>query len=201
MTRQTSEQAERDVKLPLGTSPSRELPFILTIDPGTTTGWALYNPFTGDVECGQLGPWPHHMILHDFVLDTLTTAGQFERELVVVYESFEFRQQRERDNLVLDSREYIGVVKLAKQEADFVVENDSEEQTFEIVSFTASAGKFFVGDKKLRMLGWYEPTAGQPHARDALRHLCRHLVVNLRSRLVTDKWFGELYGRSETASS
>lgn len=40
----------------------------------------------------------------------------------------------------------------------------------------AALAKGFVTDEKLRMWDLYEPTVGQKHARDSLRHACFHAI-------------------------
>jgi hypothetical protein len=192
------------------------VPFILTIDPGTTTGYSWFSPLTGLVTCGQLGPHDHHNELLELIDKLRALSGG---RLVVVYETFEFRhdfgeektaralqamiyqlrtktmnsvaaviRELERivnfksgsDGLVLDSREYIGIVKLsAQQHADV-----------EIVTQSPSEALWFVKDNKIQALGWYASTKGLPHARDALRHLLRYLVVTCKVKEpIVTAWF------------
>lgn len=208
-------------KLPLGVIERPGMPFILAVDPGGTTGLAWYDPTTGEVECMQLGPGSHHKDLRTVVTRLSAHATKAGSYLVIVYEQFEFRQdygtdkifrsvqalvgklkaksivklnevvgaleemlklRTNRDNLVLISREYIGVLELCAQ----------EDKTIQIYSQSASEALWFIKDVKLTALGWYKPTAGWPHARDALRHLARFLVVTLRVREpITTAWFGK----------
>lgn len=84
-----------------------------------------------------------------------------------------------RDKLVLDSKEYIGICKLAVQQLDGVT----------LSSHNASAAKAFVKDNKLSALGWYKATVGLTHARDALRHLVRDMMTTRRVRApLTTAW-------------
>ena len=151
----------------------------MALDPGGTTGWAYFNPAWSGVECGQiLGQ--HHMRLYE-------KLEELQPQLIVS-ESFQFRQFEgfDKSKVVLDSVEYIGIVKLYAQ-----IERVS------LVFQTASTAKHFVADLKLRRMGWYKPTAGMVHARDALRHLLYYLVVVQRIKEpITNKWFqkGNLIG-------
>jgi hypothetical protein len=155
----------------------------LALDPGGTTGWACYDAlFMPDPErdgkpklveqmltVGHIGPQPHHKALYNFLEDR--RIGNFE----LIWESFEFRQGKQRDNIVLDSKEYIGVSKLFCQREGIV----GREQT-------AGAGKGFVSDKKLKVMGWYHP--GFKHANDAARHLVYYLVNHERRHDLVDSW-------------
>lgn len=171
------------VELPLGPIPmdQGEFPFLLALDPGGTTGWALYNPISGKVICGQMGPEDHHFELRLFLREQLRVATYAIRDLIVVCESFEFRNSVDKDKIELFSREYIGIVKCFQQE------------TYTQVDWqTASSGKFFIHDVKLKRMGWYIPTRGMVHARDALRHLSRYMTTTLKVREpIVDKWFNK----------
>lgn len=180
----TAADKRQNVKLPLGLIPTDrgEFPFLLALDPGGTTGWARYNPITGEVECGHLGPEEHHLELYNLLIATSVIAGLSNRKLVIICESFEFRNSVNKDKIELFSREYIGVAKL------FVQCNYGVMLVFQ----TASSGKFFIHDVKLKRMGWYIPTRGMTHARDALRHLSRYMVTTLRVKEpIVDKWFNK----------
>jgi len=191
------------------------VPDIFTLDPGETSGWAYYSSVSGKVECGQLGPKVHHNEL--LTLIEYYLALSVDNRLELVFETFEFRQNEDvlrralrkfiaelrtgekrslkgiidrlaviaemwpsRDRLVLDSREYIGVAFLATQRNVGV----------SLVQQSPSEALSFIGDQKLEALGWYYLTAGLPHARDALRHLQRRLVVGHKVKApITTAWF------------
>lgn len=211
----TKLDSSRMVTLPLGVIDTIDH-IILALDPGGTTGYAYYNPWTGQVTCGQLSG-PHHLELLGLIERLLALSVDYGGyKLTVVYERFEFRQSEEavraallgfidelcggritklamvisrlrsiakirpsRDRLVLDSKEYIGVIKLAVQQHEGVIP----------ASHSASEGKSFVKDNKLTALGWYKLTAAMPHARDALRHLLRHMEVALNvGAPITTAW-------------
>ena|ERR1700712_319671 len=157
---------------------------MIALDPGGTTGWSTYTAGqmigpTGELEfydeewaCGQLGPGPHHEELWDLL--------HFQRveSYFVVCESFEFRggAAKVRDNLNLDSKEYIGVAKLYSQ-------TEGVPLRFQ----TAAMGKGFITDSKIKKaMLWYP---NQKHAMDATRHLLYALVNSHgRSDLVRQFW-------------
>lgn len=179
------------------------VPDMFTLDPGTMSGWAYYAPVSGKVECGQLGPRAHQNEL--LTLIELKLALSVEGRLEVLFERFEFRQFEEelrsqlrgfingelrggklrslsviidklsaiansaqtKHKIVLDSREYIGIAKLATQR---------NGGRIELASQMPSEALSFASDNVLDALGWLKPTAGLPHARDALRHLVKRLV-------------------------
>lgn len=213
----TKSDPRRTVVLSLGIIDGQSLPIILAVDPGRTTGYAWYNPWNGNVECGQLGPEHHHQSLLSLIIK-LHKLGS--GRLCIVYEQFDFRQnvdairgalQRyinrlckgditklrtvvsdlERiaelrtspEGLVLDSREYIGVIKVAAQQIPSI----------EVVSRNASTALGFIKDNKLQAMGWYQPTMAMPHARDALRHLVRYLVSDCRVQApITTMWLKKM---------
>jgi hypothetical protein len=142
---------------------------IVALDPGGTTGIATYDDVNGQGEewaIWQLGPEEHHAALWRYLSNSFMP---FSGNQVIVCESFEFRQNRQRDNINLMSREYIGVVKLF-----------SETHGIPVVFQTAGAGKGFVSDEKLKIMDMWVP--GKKHAMDARRHLI-YYMVNKQKRL------------------
>jgi hypothetical protein len=152
---------------------------IVSLDPGGTTGYAVYhrdgteqerfNRYGGTWTWGHLGPDDHHEDL--FALLCLN----YTKDMIVVCESFEFRQNRQRDNINLMSREYIGVAKLFGQREDTPV-----------VFQSAAQGKGFVSDEKLKVMGLYIP--GKKHAMDAMRHLVFYMVNKQRRHDLIESW-------------
>lgn len=165
---------------------------ILGLDPGGTTGWALY---TADVihslegerptpeyynekfNAGQIGPGPHHRQLWGLLEQWTVTNTIF------VCESFEFRRNerdRNRTNIVLDSKEYIGVVNLYQQ----MFEHTTHPQIgLEVVYQTAATGKGFWTDTKLQMVKKFStPKTKWPHANDAMRHLLHYMAFKMDRR-------------------
>lgn len=178
----------KTVELPL-TLPSEgqfsfpdNLPIIMPYDPGGTTGWAYFNPFSLIVKCGQITGQHHlelnqHLELHlgrtialldQMAMRNLNGAIKTRSPREIICESFQFRQFTgfDKSKVELDSVEYIGVIKLYSQLSHTPLHFQ-----------TASVAKHFVSDDKLKRLGWYTPTAGMVHARDALRHLLYRLIV------------------------
>lgn len=145
----------------------------VALDPGGTTGYAVWD---GDkfIEHGQIGPGEHH----DSLFRTLgVTYIAFDGSLSVVCESFEFRQNRQRDNIELMSREYIGVVKLFQQ-----------QHRIPLIMQTAALAKPFVTDEKLKVMGIWDQTKGEKHARDAYRHLIYYLVNRQKRYDLIECW-------------
>jgi hypothetical protein len=124
---------------------------ILALDPGITTGRALARIEDDKllVSCHQ-AVWSHRECF-EFI------AKIKPRQLVV--ESFEYRNQK-RDNLELFSREIIGIAILASQLWPMAITYYPQ---------SASQGKGFYSDQKLKSLGVYDEH--NEHGRDALRHL------------------------------
>lgn len=170
---------------------------IIALDPGGTTGWSTYTAtrmalpepgyeyYDEKWACGQIGPEEHHFLLSEFL------GMQRTQSYVIVCESFEFRNmdRRNRDNLSLISREYIGVVKRFYQ----AIKAKMPEADVKLVMQTASLAKGFIPDsgaqanKKIREAGLWYPD--QKHAMDATRHLLWYLVNrDMRTDLVKRWW-------------
>jgi hypothetical protein len=153
---------------------------IIALDPGGTTGIAVCDVriikpdyLEYDWNWYELGPHEHHKELFDFL--KVNTVG-FKSDFTIVCESFEFRQNRQRDNINLMSREYIGVVKLYHKMYGVPV-----------VFQTAGAAKGFVSDDKLKVMGLYQKSS--KHERDATRHLIYYMVNKLGRSDLIEKWF------------
>lgn len=161
---------------------------IVALDPGGTTGWALYTAdvihnlddnkpefFAERFTVGQMGPESHHLRLWH-LLEQWTTANT-----IIVCESFEFRRNerdRSRDNIVLVSREYIGVVNLYKQHFEATTSNQLGE--LKVVYQTAALGKGFWTDQKLQAVNKLgAPKTRWRHANDAMRHLLHYMVFKM----------------------
>jgi hypothetical protein len=157
---------------------------VLALDPGGSTGWAAYQAevitlsattieFRDErITQGQLGPEKHHRELYN-LLGHMHTTNYF-----IVCESFEYRQDQ-RANVVLISKEYIGVVELFCQERNSTLPDDVQVHH---VPQTAATGKGFwypkVPGKKaswdptrLKAVGLYHPTTEGRHVNDATAHL------------------------------
>lgn len=153
---------------------------LLAIDPGPTTGFALYTQ-SGSVQTNWTVwqdelPEKHPHIdlwikLHTIVFDTL------------IVENFEYRKEdaQKRNKIDLAAAQYVGVVNLfaqANPHITFVVQQGSQ------VGKTA----FWSDDnKKVKKLGLYNPKAA-PHGMDALRHVLYYLSFTLGE----EQWFTKL---------
>jgi len=162
---------------------------IIALDPGGTTGWAMWQDTTimagadlgwpwNHFTCGQIGPEEHHDDLY-ILLETQQT-----HPFTVVCETFEFRQSdNHREGTNLMSREYIGVAKLFVRQRSFVKDGVAQVR---YVPQSPSQGKGFVSDEKLKVMGLWVP--GQKHARDALRHLVYYLVNKKHMHQLIKPW-------------
>lgn len=131
---------------------------ILALDPGGTTGWAIYQHGM-DWDRGQLTGQHHDdlwQLIDTYYPDTL------------VYERFLYqrREVTKGVSLVLDSLEYIGVAKL------WIQRNPKGRR---LVEQTPHQGKHLWTDDKVKALGLWLP--GLPHAMDATRHLLYFLAI------------------------
>jgi len=147
---------------------------IVALDPGGTTGIATVRFDDGGYEWSfsELGPYEHHDELWEFLYNTCKpwTTGS-----TIVCESFEFRQNRQRDNINLMSREYIGVVKLFRAILNVPV-----------VFQTAGMAKPFVTDEKLKAMDLYYTRS--KHARDATRHALYYMITKLKRHDLIESW-------------
>lgn len=172
---------------------------ILGLDPGGTTGWALY---TADVihtiselapglkgtrkpeysnekfNTGHIGPGHHHLRLWN-LLEQWTVTNT-----IIVCESFEYRRNptdANRDNIVLDSKEYIGVVNLYEQNFIRTVQpRHNGLLGLSVVYQTAAVGKGFWDDRKLAAVSHFAtPKTKWTHANDAMRHLLHFMTFKM----------------------
>lgn len=166
---------------------------ILGLDPGGTTGWALYTAdvihnlagerptpefYNARFDAGQIGPGPHHRRLWGLLEQWTVTNTIF------VCESFEYRRNpkdRGRDNIVLDSKEYIGVLNLYQQQYDHEANlRSGNHHRMKTVYQTAATGKGFWTDEKLKAVNKFStPKTRWPHANDAMRHLLHYMSFKM----------------------
>jgi hypothetical protein len=128
------------------------MPEVLSLDPGVTTGWAMWNA-GGMYACGEANQEETGRRI-----DGMTS--NFGSNLVIVCEAYVITAETLRRSRQTASLELIGVAKY------FTAVRGSG-----IVIQTASST-----DDRLRAAGWKQRGAG--HADDALRHLCTYLVKN-----------------------
>lgn len=129
---------------------------ILALDPGQTTGWALWEPGSlSPPECGQTDFVETMRLLSDRV-------SRFEN-LQIVAEMFIIGAGTVRKSQAPWSLEIIGCARWAA----LTTGRDLKLQQ-------AASAKRFSSDWRLKALGWYKP--GKGHANDALRHLLLYAV-------------------------
>lgn len=125
---------------------------VIALDPGITTGVALYTDWPNKyVKTDQLKEF------HEGFFNYLVRNKPTE----IVYESFIYQR---RNKVELYPVEVIGVIKLYAQ-------------TYNIPLFvqSASQAKGFMTDDKIKKMGLW--VRGQKHGMDALRHLLYHLII------------------------
>lgn len=121
----------------------------LALDPGITSGFSI----------GIVLPECFFVTCDEGTLSGLQLYSKITRLRpdITICESFEYRN-RARDNLVLFSRELIGVVKMT-----------AEQGITYLTLQTAAEGKGHFTDDTLRKMRLYDKS--HKHGRDALRHL------------------------------
>lgn len=127
---------------------------ILALDPGLTTGWAVYEKI------------PIH--------DLRYRSGQVHQDDVWnLLESSHFaRDEPAITRLVVERFQYrphLPKVHLSPVEVIGVVKEWARQHEVDITWQTPAEGKFYYTDKRLKELDVYTP--GKPHANDAMRHL------------------------------
>lgn len=136
---------------------------IISLDPGGTTGIAIYGE-DDIITSYEIGGDDHHKELRDALSELVPD--------LIIYESFDWRPYRNQ-KVELISREYIGVIKL------FCITFDVARQV------QKPALKSWWTDNKLKRVGEYN--VGMPHANDAVRHLLYYIMQTGDNR-----WLKEL---------
>ncbi len=133
---------------------------VYSFDPGGTTGWAMWDNWSGQTAAGQ----------SDFDGTVRMVNKTFFRPGdVIVAERFTINAQTVRKSQQTTALEVIGFLRataLLYEGVDFVLQ-------------TPADAKRFSTDARLDILGWTRrPKAKWDHANDALRHLLLYLVKN-----------------------
>jgi hypothetical protein len=133
---------------------------VISVDPGGTTGIAIYDKETREIETLNLGPEEHHLDLFNLLTQT--------RAKTVLCETFEYRRKNIDEGVafVIISREYIGVCK---------VWTKLTRDRSHLIMQTPAQAKAFWTDKNLKDTGFW--SGKTPHERDAVRHLMYHLAT------------------------
>jgi hypothetical protein len=133
---------------------------VLTLDPGETTGWALFDK-------GQLvegGQWRtlSPAILADRIAEVI---GEVPNLSLIVYEEYRVRGNKFKEHVGSEvvTIQHIGAIKVV-----------ADELGIPLVKQTAGMAKGFATDAKLRRWGLYQPN--QRHFVDAIRHGCYWLL-------------------------
>lgn len=135
--------------------------YVLCLDPGETTGWALF--YHGDLS--QHGQW---RTLAPSTLANDIAAVDAARPLdLIVYEEYRVRGNKFKEHVGSEvvTIQHIGAIKVV-----------SSELTIPIVKQTAGMAKGFATDAKLRRWELYQ--SNKRHANDAIRHGCYYLLFN-----------------------
>lgn len=130
------------------------LGWILTLDPGETTGWSLWEE--GQlVEAGQEATGQNPALMVEFI-----RAVDDQHALsTVVYEEYRIRPNKASQHIGSEviTIQHIGAIKVATDMMDITA-----------VKQTAGMAKGFATDQKLKRWGLFQ--TGQKHANDAVRH-------------------------------
>ena len=132
--------------------------YVLAIDPGKTTGYALYDRASDTFGSGEL-------TYDDTCELLLKTASQYGDDLLVVSEAFIITQQTAKNTQAPWSLELIGV---ARHYSRLHTGRD-------LILQAPATAKRFSSDERLKTMSWYKP--GKGHANDAARHLLLALAT------------------------
>lgn len=142
---------------------------LISLDPGETTGVCIYLPEKREFILRQ----ETTITGEDFVqfydlLESWYDKWTLQYDFKVIVEQFNFRMnERERTKINYTPREVIGVTKLWAAQHDVPIEMQM-----------AAEGKAFWNDDKLSRIGLNK--SGQPHARDALRHMLQYITFTMK---------------------
>ena len=160
-------------------APSRvELPAILALDPGGTTGWMYDGPVGGKrtMVIGDIKDPDHHLLLWNLL--TKYRAHAHDVNFVIVCERFMFlKSEQGREKIEYSPAHYEGVVDLfAQTNQDIILVKQTSAQACGSTAFWGDSEKPGAGNSKLRTLGLYR---GSKHTRDAIRHYLYYVSFDL----------------------
>ena len=138
---------------------------LLALDPGETTGYALFHRRSQQswlISAGQIQTWPFEDCVRSLTLNFQHAHSRPSQVVYEVYHVYGWRLQ-EHSFSEIPTIQIIGCIKT------LCVQNDIPYH-----GQTAQVGKGFCSDQKLRYWGLYQP--GLVHARDAIRHGCHYLL-------------------------
>jgi hypothetical protein len=158
-----------------------ELPAILALDPGGTTGWCSYDSSTG-LQRGHIDDGNHYFKLFNIIIGIIDT--RISRKIHIVCERFEFRKSdADRDKIDYISAEYIGVVKLigqmykANSNVKLVMQSASQVKGRKDANDDPTV---FFNDDRLKKLGLWLPN--MRHAMDATKHYAYYRTFTLNDK-------------------
>lgn len=130
---------------------------LLAVDPGETTGWAVY-----DLDAGALIPSdrPRQAPYLEFLLRTDEFSAHFPRRATVVVERFTVTTQTAKHSAQPHALRVTGAL-------EYLAHRDGQD--FDATSQPPAAAMKLADNDVLRGLGWYR--RGEEHANDALRHV------------------------------
>lgn len=134
--------------------------WVLAIDPGLVTGWALYNLDDHPKQDVSAGETDGRHALADKVRSIISTGVTLE----VVCEDFVISERTIKTARDDNALRIIGWLDL-----------ELEHLGIELTLQTPAQAKAFATDDKLKTIGWYDSTPGG-HRNDALRHLLVYMV-------------------------
>lgn len=142
---------------------------ILSLDPGETTGYCVFQAQEAEaelVDSGQIKAWPLAQGYDNLRLLIAKTflEGPTDSRLIVFesYNVYEHKLEQHTHSNV-PTLQLIGLIQTLCFQTDIPY-----------ITQTAQVGKGFVTDTKLKAWGFYH--TGKKHARDATRHACYFLL-------------------------
>lgn len=134
---------------------------LLALDPGETTGYALFK-YDHMVEAGQLAT--HNVYAGVDLLEEMLKKHQPD---MVVYEDYRVYAWKAQSHSweTLHTPRFIGAI----QTLTYL-------RQIPVLAQMAQQAKMFCTDQKLQQWDYYQK--GQRHARDAIRHGCYYLLFN-----------------------
>lgn len=141
---------------------------LMALDPGETTGWAVFDATQGIVrmKCGQIKTWPMEDAVGSFtqMLDKYTPS-------MIMHESYRVYDWK------AESHSWSGVPTIR---VIGCLETLCIQRNIPYYTQSAQQAKNFCTDEKLK--SWDVYATGQKHARDAIRHGCLFLLFGLPSK-------------------
>lgn len=136
---------------------------LLSLDPGHTTGYAVWKSNLDHVdliEAGQIKTWEEDLNYN--LYQDLITKHKPQHAVFESYQVYEWKSQDHSWSQV-PTIQVIGAIKVINMQHGITYSSQ-----------TAQVAKQFCTDERLTDWGYYKP--GLKHARDAIRHGCYYLL-------------------------